>query len=121
MTVSHPTAIAPADRGQLVVAAKVIEKTAHWVASFVPGIGSHKGGKAQFDSAPKIAVHLDGGRAYLEVEAAVEYPRPIGDTTEALRTRLVDEVSRMTGVEVTRVDIRVTRIARQLHQPRSIQ
>ena len=129
MTTLQPTAVIPADRGQLVVAAKVIEKTAIFVAAKVPGIGvplgalrgsGNRGEKANFNAAPKIAVHLDGSRAYLELEAAVEYPRPLGETTEELRTRLMRDVTAMTGVQVTRVDIRVTRIARQLHQPRSI-
>lgn len=125
MSTLNPGTTEAADRGQLVVAAKVIEKTAVWVAAKVPGVGAPvgalRGGKANFDTAPNISVHLDGPRAYLEIDAAIEYPRPIGATTEALRTRLMNDVTAMTGVQVSRVDIRVTRVARLLHQPRSIQ
>lgn len=74
------------------------------------------GGHADLDSRPNVKVELTGSIAVLSVELGIEYPLPLEETTEQVREALVRTVSRLAGVEVRQVDIRVRYLVPQHHQ-----
>ncbi|WP_269928610.1 Asp23/Gls24 family envelope stress response protein [Kocuria massiliensis] len=104
---------APENRGRLVIADRVVEKIAAQCASEFATVGGRGGGflgvggHADPESRPHVKVELTGSIAVLSVELGLEYPLPIEETTERVREALVRTVSRLAGVEVRQVDIRV--------------
>ncbi|MCT1368005.1 Asp23/Gls24 family envelope stress response protein [uncultured Kocuria sp.] len=110
------------ERGRLVVADRLVEKIAAQCASEFSSVGGRgggflgMGGHADLDSRPNVKVELTGSIAVLSVELGIEYPLPLEETTEQVREALVRTVSRLAGVEVRQVDIRVRYLVPQHHQ-----
>lgn len=120
-TLSHPKV-----GGGIHVSARVVERTAAQLAMSVPGVGAPGtqvmgvGREADFDKRPRLQTHIDGGRAFLTIDCAVEYPRPIGVTAEKVRQVLTDRLTELTGVPVARVDVRVRRVVAHIDGTRSV-
>lgn len=110
--------IHPADRGQLVIDHKVVEKIARQAASEVATTGGTTGGflglgsRTDLSALPKADVELSGQTASIDLSIAVAYPTPLRQATEQVRQHVMDRVAELVGVDVTRVDITVT----ALHQ-----
>lgn len=117
-TLEPPTAQAPrahpADRGQLVIDHKVVEKIARQAASEVTAVGGTTGGflglgsRANRSALPKADVELSGQTASIDLSIAVAYPTPLRQAADQVRQHVMDRVAELVGIEVTRVDITVT-------------
>jgi uncharacterized alkaline shock family protein YloU len=130
---SKPRPLAePGDRGDLTIGAGVVEKIAQRAALDVPGVGDvvsrgrarlFGGGGASadvtFGPAPGSSPGSDprpgtspgpAGTARIELTLTVLYPAPAGQTSQAVRRRVVERVRALTGLAVQRVDITVTEL-----------
>ncbi|WP_165164593.1 Asp23/Gls24 family envelope stress response protein [Corynebacterium qintianiae] len=60
-------------------------------------------------SLPRAHAHLNkrAGTAAIETEIAVSYPSPVAAITDAIRAAVIAQVHTLTGMEVTRVNIKV--------------
>jgi uncharacterized alkaline shock family protein YloU len=70
----------------------------------VPGPASGVGGGSQTRG---VSVEVGAEEAAAELSMAVEYGRPIPQTTEAVRNNVIDRVENLTGLRVTEVNITV--------------
>ncbi|WP_182977112.1 Asp23/Gls24 family envelope stress response protein [Arthrobacter cheniae] len=101
----------PSTRGTLVIAERAIEKVASNAASTVPGVSGPAGGflglgaRHNDTARPKADVQLNGLIASLRLEVGITYPAPLKRTSELLRERVREEVSRICGLDVRQVDI----------------
>lgn len=101
----------PSTRGTLVIAERAIEKVASNAASNVPGVSGPAGGflglggRHNDTGRPKADVQLNGLIASLRLEVGITYPAPLKRTSELLRERVREEVSRICGLDVRQVDI----------------
>jgi uncharacterized alkaline shock family protein YloU len=120
--VSSPSTVrrtAPADRGRLVLADKVVEKVAGQAASEVPGVLGREGGvlgvggHADTGARPAVDVDLGHDSADLSLAVGVAYPGSVRQVTSRLRDHVARRVEALTGVSVHRVDVDV----RFLHVP----
>lgn len=108
---------APARRGGLTIADKVVERTAGQVLKDLPGVGGTSSGlfgigaSSGLDTRPSVDVTLSGRSCTLAVRLGLAYPTPIAEATERLRTTLSAEVERLTGITVRQVDISVRWLA----------
>lgn len=68
------------------------------------GLGQH----VDLAAAPDTTVELVGQSAIVHIDLTVAYPTPIRAATDQVRRQVMEQVHRLTGVEVTRVDISVT-------------
>ncbi|MCU4295673.1 Asp23/Gls24 family envelope stress response protein [Brevibacterium permense] len=108
---------APARRGGLTIADKVVERTAGQVLKDLPGVGGTSSGlfgigaSSSLDTRPSVDVTLSGRSCTLAVQLGLAYPTPIAETTEHVRSTLSHEVERLTGVTVRQVDISVRWLA----------
>lgn len=108
----------PRSRGKLVLSRQVVEKIASQAAMEIPtargrsgglfGIGSH----ADLSSRPKVSADLSGRTATVHVEVAIGYPAPIARAAEQVRRHVMERVSSLAGVQVSRVDVTITALAR---------
>lgn len=122
------TVAAPAHRGRLVVEKKVIERVAGQVAAeSSDDAGGFSGGllglgaQSDLTARPEASVELVDGSATVALDVAVAYPSSIVTATDRIRDQIVAEVARLTGVEVTRVDITVTALHRAASPTRRVQ
>ncbi len=126
MTIVLPSLCRDDVGGGIRIAARVVERTAAQLALSVPGIGAPGtqvmgvGRQADFDRRPKLQAHIDGGAAYITIDCAIEYPRSIERTVDALRRVLTEQLVELTGVRVGRIDVRVRRVVAHLDAPRSL-
>ena len=108
---------APARRGGLTIADKVVERTAGQVLKDLPGVGGTSSGlfgigaSSSLDTRPSVDVTLSGRSCTLAVQLGLVYPTPIAEATEHVRSTLSTEVERLTGVTVRQVDISVQWLA----------
>lgn len=104
---------APADRGRLVLADKVVEKVAGQAAAEVPGVLGREGGvlgvgaHATTTARPSVDVDLSRDSADIAISAGVAYPASIRRVTAELRDHVAGRVQALTGVTVHRVDVDV--------------
>ena len=101
------------ERGDTVLAKRVLEKTASQVARDETFAGGSSGGflgigaRADLSARPDASVELAGNIASLKVTVGLPYPLPLRQATEQLRRRITERVTELTGVEVRQVDITV--------------
>ncbi len=117
MSVSSASRPRPArdinERGDTVLAKRVLEKTASQVARDETFAGGSSGGflgigaRADLSARPDASVELAGNIASLKVTVGLPYPLPLRQATEQLRRRITERVTELTGVEVRQVDITV--------------
>ncbi|KAD4059835.1 Asp23/Gls24 family envelope stress response protein [Arthrobacter yangruifuii] len=102
------------DRGETVLARRVLEKTASQVARDETFAGGTSGGfmgigsRADLSARPDASVELAGNIASLKVTVGLPYPMPLRQATEQLRRRISERVTELTGVQVRQVDITVS-------------
>lgn len=112
----------PRSRGALVLSRRVVEKIASQAAMEIATAGGRSGGflgfgsHADLSSRPKVSVDLSGRTATIRVEVAIAYPSPIARAAEQVRCQMVERVSSLAGVQVTRVDVTITALAREHEQ-----
>lgn len=58
----------------------------------------------------KIDVEISGDVAGITVHLALPYPAPLRELTRQVRTRVSEEVPRLTGIPVSWVDIRIMQL-----------
>lgn len=101
-------------RGHLVISQHVMEQLASQAASEITQAGGTSGGLLGIGSHPDLSarpaakVELWGQQASVSLDIVLGYPTPLAATTDRVRSHVVNTVQRLTGVEVTRVDIDVT-------------
>lgn len=61
---------------------------------------------------PSVDTDLAGRRARLAVEIAISWPQSAAEVAAAVRTRVSQQVNRLTGVDVDAVDVTVAKITR---------
>jgi uncharacterized alkaline shock family protein YloU len=100
----------PAERGRTIITRRAVERITARLVDQCPDVESttrRRLGVPRDDSA--AAAWLHGTKAVsLAVRCTVPYPRPVRQSTEALRQLLVTRVEEMTGMRVQRVDVIVT-------------
>ena len=78
---------APARRGGLTIADKVVERTAGQVLKDLPGVGGTSSGlfgigaSSSLDTRPSVDVTLSGRSCTLAVQLGLAYPTPIAEAT----------------------------------------
>ncbi len=109
-----PPAAAPdGNRGETIIAPAVVSVIAAQAALSVDGVmrsaasGLARVFKPGASNAPDAVAHIDAGRARVQLDVTVAYPAPVWTVTEQIRTRVRDDVARMTGLGVGEIDLRV--------------
>lgn len=107
----QPTEV-PAQRGTLDIAPRVVERIAQGAAARVPGVRpvSRRVGADRVQADARVL----GDAASVHLQVAVGYPSPVRETCRQVRTAVVGEVRRLTGIEVTRLDVQVAELQ---HRP----
>ncbi|WP_409180907.1 Asp23/Gls24 family envelope stress response protein [Amycolatopsis sp. VS8301801F10] len=115
MAVAAEAGIAPEERGSLTISEHAVERMAAHAAGEIDRVGGAAGrtlgislGGEALDRSAKTSARIAGGEVELDVRISLEYPAPVGATTERVRGHLRGEVERMTGMPVRRVGITVT-------------
>ncbi len=107
----------PRSRGKLVLSRRVVEKIASQAALEIATVGGRSGGflgfgnHADLSSRPTVSADLSGRTATIHVEVAIAYPSPIARAAEQVRRQMMERVSSLAGVHVSRVDVTVTVLA----------
>lgn len=100
------------DRGRLDIAPQVVERIAEGAARRVPGVRAVS--RRLGDDRLPVTARVLGDSASLHVQIAVGYPSPVRETCRAVRQAVTDEVGRLAGVTVTRLDLQVEQLQ---HRP----
>ncbi|MDQ1397521.1 MAG: hypothetical protein QOG64_2780 [Acidimicrobiaceae bacterium] len=118
----------PGDRGDLTIGAGVVEKIARQAATEVPGVvdvvsrGLARliggGGGASAEVVPG-ARQEQSRAARVELTLTLRYPTPAGQTSRAVRQRVVERVQALTGLRLDRVDITVAALDNEPGRPSS--
>jgi uncharacterized alkaline shock family protein YloU len=111
MTVALRTAVDPEERGRLRIDPSVLRKIAEHTADLTPdtlpaprtvaGVGLGNAGAT-------AKATVSGQRVDLLIELALRYPSPVRSTVDRLRSRIGDEVRRITGYQVRSIAVTVT-------------
>ncbi len=92
-------------RGRLDIAPTVVERVAEGTARRVPGVQLvHK--RFGSDTLP-VSARVLGTVASLHLDLAVAYPSPVRETCRRVRAEVTKEVRRLTGIDVSRLDVDV--------------
>lgn len=119
ITTAAPAPIsAVAERGRLTISRKAFEKIAQGSAAELSAAATGGSGVLGLGgpSRPRVEVELHSEFAVLSVEVGLTYPTPLRPAAEALRDHISAQVSRLTGVAVRRVDLRVGWLADESDQ-----
>jgi uncharacterized alkaline shock family protein YloU len=110
-----PVLAAPEDRGALTVADRVVERVASHAVAVVPhavaaprrvlGVAV---GQGRPEDRAHVAATVHGSTAAIDVALAVVWPHPVDEVAQAVRRQVQQDVERITGVRVSRVDVEVT-------------
>lgn len=104
----------PRRRGELTLAAKVVEKIAGQAAAEIGTTRGKTGGvlgigaQVDTDARPKVDVDLSATSADIAIAVGIAYPGSIREATRQMRDHVTRQVRELTGVEVHRLDIDVT-------------
>lgn len=90
----------PADRGELRISNRVVERIAVHVAASIPGVGAA-------DKLPRVEVAAAGGHVTLSVDVAVTWPEPVAEVAGRVRGAVATTVEGLTPYVVDRTDVRV--------------
>lgn len=103
-------AVDPTERGRLRIDPSVLRKIAERTADLTPGtlpvprtvagIGGGRGATAK--------ATVTGKRVDLRIEVALRYPGSVRFTVDQLRSRIGDEIRRITGYQVHSITVTVT-------------
>jgi uncharacterized alkaline shock family protein YloU len=108
------------EHGKTTIADVVVQKIAGLAAREINGVYSLGGGVARAFGAvmdripgtvsglkPGVNVEVGERQAAVDLNLVVEYGVEIGDLTKAIRRNVIGSIERMTGLEVTEVNISV--------------
>lgn len=127
-----PQAIGRNEWGTITVNEKVVAKIAAQAAVEVPDAGGSASrllgrqlpGAPQLglrttslSSVPATRARIDGTTVYLDVEMSVRWPASIRTVGDAVRGRIIQRVTELTGLSVSEVSLKVTDLVTEL--PRS--
>ncbi|WP_370937555.1 Asp23/Gls24 family envelope stress response protein [Amycolatopsis sp. cg13] len=108
-------AVAAEERGSLTISEHAVERMAAHAAGEIDRVGGAAGrtlgislGGEALDRSAKTSARIAGGEVELDVRISLEYPAPVGATTERVRGHLRGRVEELTGMPVRRVGITVT-------------
>lgn len=112
------TATDPAERGRLRVDSsvlrKVVEHTADRTPGTLPAPRTVAGVGLGFTGAT-AKVTVTAQRVDLRVELALRYPGPVRTVVDQLRSRITDELRRITGYQVRSIAVTVTALLPEPH------
>ncbi|TFD85595.1 Asp23/Gls24 family envelope stress response protein [Cryobacterium lactosi] len=105
-------------RGKNTVADGVVSKVAGIAAREVPGVfalggggaralGALRGAVGQDDLTQGVKVEVGETQAAVDVTIVVEYPAPIQQVADAVRTQVTNAITGMVGLEVVEVNVAV--------------
>ncbi|MCP2258328.1 putative conserved protein YloU, alkaline shock protein (Asp23) family [Streptoalloteichus tenebrarius] len=98
----------PADRGRLRVNPSVVRRIAERCADLTPGTVRAPRGMGRGDRGARAHVSGSGHDVDIELDVALRYPSAVRETADALRHRITEEVSRVTGYHVRSVHVTVS-------------
>lgn len=109
------------EQGRTSIADGVVAKIAGIAASEVSGIYALGGGAARAMGAVReriggtsasqgVAVEVGERQAAVDVDVVVEYGNSIADVANGVRRNIISSITRMTGLEVTEVNVNVVDI-----------
>jgi uncharacterized alkaline shock family protein YloU len=104
-------AVGPDERGRLRIDPSVLRKVAERTADLTPGTlpaPRTVAGVGRGSAGATAKVTVTGQRVDLRVELALRYPGSVRSTVEQLRSRIGDEVRRITGYQVHSIAVTVT-------------
>jgi uncharacterized alkaline shock family protein YloU len=111
MTVALRTAVDPEERGRLRIDPSVLRKIAERTADLTPGAlpaPRTVAGVGLGNAGATAKATVAGQRVDLRIELALRYPGPVRSTVDRLRSRIGDEVRRITGYQVRSIAVTVT-------------
>lgn len=118
----------PADRGELTIADRVVERVAGYAATQVPGASAAPRrvlginlGDARPDSEAAVQARVDGRTATVEATIAVEWPRSVREVARQFREHIRADVLHLTGVQVAHIDIEVVSLPAHAAAARRVQ
>jgi uncharacterized alkaline shock family protein YloU len=117
-TATPSPTVDPEQRGQLRIDPSVLRKIAEHTADLTPGTlrGRRTVAGVGLGSAGAAAkATVIGQRVDLRVELALCYPGPVRSTVEQLRSRISDEIRRITGYQVRSIAVTVTGLLPEPH------
>ena len=99
----------PGGRGSLEVRPTAVRRIAEQVVRGVPGTVSRSGSVTRLRRAgfPNVTVDVAGSRALIGVEAAAQWPAPVTDLAARVRDEVLEQTTRLTGLHVSSVDVRM--------------
>jgi uncharacterized alkaline shock family protein YloU len=110
-TATPSTTVDPEERGQLRIDPSVLRKIAEHTADRIPGSLRARrtvAGVGLGSAGATAKVTVTGQRVDLRVELALCYPGPVRSTVEQLRSKIRDEIGRITGYQVHSIAVTVT-------------
>ncbi|MGH3834966.1 MAG: Asp23/Gls24 family envelope stress response protein [Pseudonocardiaceae bacterium] len=110
-TPAPPTAVDPDERGRLRINPSVLRKIAEHTIDLTPGTLPARrtvAGVGMGSAGASAKAIVAGQQVDLRVELALRYPGPVRSTVDQLRSRIGDEVRRITGYQVRSIAVTVT-------------
>ncbi|MGQ0716006.1 MAG: Asp23/Gls24 family envelope stress response protein [Pseudonocardiales bacterium] len=110
-TPALPTAVDPDDRGRLRISPLVLRKIAEHTVDLTPGTLPARrtvAGVGLGSTGASVKATITGELVDMRVELALRYPGPVRSTVDQLRSRIGDEVRRITGYQVRSIAVTVT-------------
>ena len=111
VSISGPTVVDPDERGRLSIAPAVLRKIAEHTTDLMPGTLPARrtvAGVGVGSTGANAKATLTGRWVDLHVELALRYPAPVRSTVAQLRSRISDEMRRITGYQVASIAVTVT-------------
>ncbi|MGH3776377.1 MAG: Asp23/Gls24 family envelope stress response protein [Pseudonocardiaceae bacterium] len=104
-------AVDPDERGQLRISPLVLRKIAEHTVDLTPGTLPARrtvAGVGLGSTGASAKAIITGQTVDVRVELALRYPGPVRSTVDQLRSRIGDEVRRITGYQVGSIAVTVT-------------
>lgn len=104
----------PGERGGLDVHDRVVTRVARRAAREVPGVAEYTEplDRATGRGLPRADVKRSGRVATVEISVAVSWGLSLGEVAETVRDRVSERLRTLMGLDVTNVDVTVSRIVR---------
>jgi uncharacterized alkaline shock family protein YloU len=110
-----PARIGRNELGRVEVSSRAVEKIAALAAMEVEdaggatgrGLGRQSRRRSGLNRMPKVSADVEGGHVFLDLELSVRWPASVAQVSDAVRDRLVADVSTLAGLEVSEVNIEV--------------
>ena len=110
-TATLSTTVDPEERGRLRIDPSVLRKIAEHTADLTPGTMRARrtvAGVGLGSAGATVKAAVTGQRVDLRVELALCYPGSVRSTVEQLRSKISDEIRRITGYQVRSIAVTVT-------------